>query len=1641
MERFANYILKEKLHEMRNFIVYSGQKENEPRTVIVKVLKAKNPSLSEIVRFKQEYNLIKRIDAEGVVKSLDLIEHKNNYAIVEENFNGIPLKEILKKEKIDLELFLQIGLQLSESLSMLHRNHVIHMDIRPDNILINLKQKKVKITNFGISTVLTHANDELYDPIVIEEILPYVSPEQTGRMNRSVDYRTDIYSLGITFYEMLTGTRPFEAKDPMELIHSHIARQPIQPDKLNPSIPRVISSIIMKLLAKNPEERYQNCQGLMADMISCLNQIGQKDKIEEFAIATKDIPVEINIPPIIIGREKELDALLQSFERISRGTSEIVIVSGMPGIGKTAFVNELYKPIVLKRGYFIFGKFDQFRKDVPYSSIIQAFQSLVRQILTESNEKINLWKDKILSAIGSNGKIITEIFPEMELVIGKQKEVPILGPEETQNRFNLVFQNLIGIFSAKEHPLVLFLDDLQWADLASLNFLKNIMAGNGTKYLLLIGACRNNEVSLYHPLTLTLDEIRKRGKAINSIELAPLDINQVNIMLMNTLRCEAGESMALTEIVYKKTAGNPFFVIQFFKNLYNKDIFKFDPKTGWKWDLNLIEQMQIPDNIVVFMADIISTLREKSLNLIKICSCIGNRFDLETLSIVSEKPIEETLADLTETIEKGLVSLDGDTYKFHHDRIREAAYSLIPDHEKTVMHYKIGNMTLKKTEGKKLFDKIFYIVGHLNRGISLISRAKEKIRLARLNFLACKKAKNSTAYASAAVYARTADALLPHDCWIKHYDLAYELSMERMECEYLTLNFTEAEKIFKEIMKNAKTDNEKTRGYILMILLYGSMAKYKESLALGIEAMRMIGSEIPEHVTKGMIVSKLIRLYFQFKKSKIKIEDIIDLPPATDPKNVIWHLLAINTGTVAYYYDTNIWSYVIIEGVSKILNHGNYEYSGLTLSTFGSILGAGLGFYQQGYRFAVTGMKVNEKLDSKKSIGLTIWSFAAFVQHWTKHAKYDLDLIREGYKNCLEVGNVIFAHHAVNVLCATRIILGDGIDDIMEENEKYKSFQLGSKDPFVALNYRINAQMLLCLKGLTDTPGHLNTADFDEEDVMRNYRKSGLFLGIFFLLLIKIRVYYLFGEYDNCVSISAELYDLVVRREVARGYLHITEANFYSSLAMAALYPEAKWLGRRKYKRIIRLNQKRMKLWAKNCPENFLHKYLLVEAEMALINHQFKKAKNFYDEAIKSANENGYTQNEGIASERAALLMKKMKNIESTKQYMIKAHSCYAKWGALSKIRQLETKYPELLGNVITYDAKPAPDSTGLTSLSRVKGMQALDISTIIKTSLAISSEINLGSLLEIIMKLSIENAGAQKGFMILKKEEDNKLYIEAENSNEKEIIVLKSIPVDNSVNLSVAIVNYVSKTKQPVILNDATSEGAFTQDKYIIEHKPKSILCTPIIHKGEVTGIIYLENNLTTNAFTPERLELLQILSSQAAISIENAELYKRAVTDGLTGIYNRTFFDNYLMKCLSNAKRYKRNLCLLMIDIDNFKQFNDKYGHQTGDKVLKSVAQMINNSLRNSDLVARYGGEEFVAVLTETKVEDAKIVAEKIKNSIEENSVEHLKSTIKKKLNVTVSIGIAEFIENENRIELIERADKNMYRAKKVGKNAIAW
>lgn len=1626
MSELPGYTQMEFLEETLNAFVFRAVKTSSNERVVIKFFKIEDPSALDVARFKHEHDLIRKVDSDGIVKVLDIIAADGRLILVGEDFEGISLTRYAENP-LGLDKVLDIAIRVGRILGDLHTHNVIHRDLKPDNIRYNSRTDTLKITDFGIIAELTGVYEEVYNPPVIQGTLPYLSPEQTGRMNCGVDYRTDYYSLGITLYELLTGQVPFTGRDPMEIIHAHIARRPEPPHVADSRIPVVVSDIVMRLLAKTAQERYQNSEGLISDLTECRDRLMRSGRIAPFDIGRCDVSPKFNLPHMLVGREEELDALFKAFDRVSSGETKFLFVSGAPGIGKSALVHEIHKPIVQRRGFFITGKYDQLRQSVPYSAIIQAGQLLAGLLLAEREDRIEDWRKRILAALGPNGRIVTDIIPDVQLIIGRQPEVPELSPEEARNRFKLVLKNFLRVFADRRHPLVLFLDDLQWADPASLALMQDLALDQDLRHFFLIGAYRDNEVAAHHPLMRATDAMRRHGMDVARLVLEPLGKQSINRMLADILHCEKDVSEPLAAVIVEKTFGNPFFVHQFLRRLYENRSLFVAPANGWQWHLSSIKNMQVTENVVEFMAEKIRDLPPDPLAFIKIGACIGNRFDVETLSAVAGRSIEDVLYAMDVLLQEGLLAYTNGRHRFAHDRIHEAAYFLLAPEDRERLHYRIGRLELDRTSPEALYHQIFYIVDQLNKARHLLADSEERRRLADLDLKAGTKAKESSAYQAAVTYLQAGLDLLPEDAWAADYRLMYALHMEQMACQYLARNFDEAEKLFDTIIGHASGKTDLAKAYNVMIVLYTNMHAPEKAIRLGLDALRLFGMRLSAGVGPLPVLLEMIKV--RWKLRKINPNDIVDLPFDEDKTRTAYHALMLNIATPAYLVNPNLFAYLVLRGSNEMLAYGIQSHAAATFISLSTIFESARGDYELGYRIGKMALELNQRCNDRKVAGQVRHIFAFFIQHWKKHARHDVEIYAEVYQLCLNAGNFIFAGHGVNAATDCRLMIGDRLDDILQETEKYREFMRQVKDPFIAARYTENIQMIKNLKGLTPERCSLSGEEFDEVGHLENLYKENNIYGVCFALLYRAKLLYLYGEYEDA-RIAAET--LKKHIKVLFGTLLVSEHCFYHCMILTALLGAARPFRQYRYKAAIRKHLKKMARWAALCPENFRHKHDLIQAELMAATGRIQQALSLYHAAARGARQNDFIHEEALAFERLALFYDRLRVRQEARMFMQLAFQRYGQWGSAAKQRDLERRYPDLLPVNPGCIPSEAPSARGSSEF----GSRLLDMSTVMQVCQAISGEIVLERLLQKIMHLSLANAGAQRGFLILPRQ--GRLSIEAGQDLTRQGHGLElPRPLEESRDLSPSVVNYVWRSREPVILADAVRHGPFISDAHVVRNQCKSILCMPILNKGRLSAILYMENNLTADAFTAERLEILGIIAAQAAISLENAGLFDLATTDGLTKLFVHRYFQLLLENEIERSRRYDRPLALVMMDIDNFKHFNDTYGHPMGDEVLKSVGRLLREKIRTVDIAARYGGEEFVLVLPETDIQQALITCEKIRRNVEQMRIPQGHA----QLQVTVSLGVAAFPQHAlEKKSLISSADEALYVSKRAGKNRVS-
>ncbi|MCC3447850.1 MAG: AAA family ATPase [Microcoleus sp. PH2017_39_LGB_O_B] len=1513
-----------KIHENSISTVYRGIREQNQQPIILKLLNEDYPTPGEIVRYRQEYKILQILNLPGVIKAYDLQKYRNTLLLILEDFGGFSLKQMQEQQSFSLFEFLNIGIQAAAILGQIHAANIIHKDINPGNIILNPATGKIQIIDFGISTLLTRETPTIKNPNILEGTLAYISPEQTGRMNRSLDYRTDFYSLGITFYELLTNQLPFETKDAMELVHCHIAKQPLPINKINPQIPPAVSAIVMKLLEKTAENRYQSVWGIQADLEECLRQLQTTGTILEFALAKEDISDRFQIPQKLYGRAAPVQALLAAFERVANpqhsfSGSEMMLVAGYSGMGKSSLVQEIYKPITEKRGYFISGKFDQFQRDIPYSGIISAFSGLARQLLTESSAKLDEWRTKLLIALGANGQVIIEVIPEIELIIGKQPQVAELRPNEAQIRFYFVFEKFIRVFCSAEHPLVIFLDDLQWVDAATLNLIQLMVVDSDTQYLLLIGAYRDNEVSAHHPLMITVDEMQKEGATIDFIYLANLTIQDVSNLIADTVHSDAMSVQSLADLVLCKTNGNPFFVNQFLKMLHSEKLINFsflesselsirEPKAlknrgcggFWQWDIAQIEARDITDNVVDLMVKKIKILPEITQNILRFAACAGASFDLTTLSKICERSPDLVFSDLKPALEAGLIfpvseldiELLFEEYKFLHDRVQQAAYALIDEGQKKAVHLQIGRLLLDNSDGEDLSEELFEIVDQLNlaagKAIGAIEMATagelplaidrtERDKIAKLNLLAGKKAKAATAYAAAVKYVCFGIELLAADSWETEYNLTRELYLEAAELNYLIGNFEQSQFLIHSALSQLQLAVEKAEFFDRLITLHTMLGEYEEAIKFGRQGLRLLGVELPQKQLQQACKAEFAEATAQLGDRAIGA--LLHVPEMKISEKRTAMKLLDKIIPASLFSNPILYQLVVTKSVNLSLKYGPVPESSYSYACYGLVLSAAMADYRSGYEFGMLALNLSDRFHDLTQKCKASEMLVAHLNHWIQPLKLSDSISHNGYQAGLESGELQFAGYIQLYKLMYSIPQGKNLESLRVEVWNFLLFNFKTNNQ-IATDYLLGCQIALFnLLGETSNCEVFSNGEISEGQYLERCADRGSFLAICGYQILKCQVLYLYGEYAAAFSYAVEAEK---KLSLAIGTIIVAEHNFYYSLILTALYPQASKGDRQKYLRKLKANQKQMKIWADSCPETFEHKYLLVAGEMARIVGKEMEAIDLYDRSITSARDGYFIQNEALAAELAANFWLSKGKAEFAEIYLKKAHYNYLIWGAKRKQEKLEATHPKLL--IKSTSETQFHDASTVTIASQLNtpglGSSALDLAAVVKASQAISGEILLDKLLASLMKILIENAGAQRGYLIFHSPSDSannnsgELLIEAAGAIDSEsIAVLQSISIDN--NLPVSIVNYVARTGETVVLSQAFASKNFNSDPYIKQHQNKSILCAPLLNQGQLIGIIYLENNLIAGAFTSDRLELLKVLSASAAISIENARLY----------------------------------------------------------------------------------------------------------------------------------------------------------------------
>jgi PAS domain S-box-containing protein len=1457
------YSIIETLEE-NSFHLYRGIRNKDQLQVIIKSSYLKDDYHSKLLQ--QEFELTSHLENPSILKPIALEQSEEYIALVYEKFKGQSLHQFLKNNRLPLKQFLNLAITMASAFSKLHENGIIHKDIKPENLLINADTNEIKVIDFGISTRLPSSySEEQPSQDTIQGSLFYISPEQTGRTNRTIDLRTDMYSLGVTFYVMLTHKLPFEAHDALEWVYSHIAKIATPVKEVNASIPEVVSDIISKLMEKLPEDRYQSMEGLRLDLVNCLEELEKTETISPFPLGKKDISGKLQISQQLYGRIEEIESLITSYEQmVHTGIPEFTLVSGYSGIGKTSLIKELYAPILRERGFFISGKFDQYKRDIPYSTIVDTFKELARIILTEDEANAEKWKEKILEAVGINGQVIVDVIPEIQLIIGQQAKVAELAPIETQNRFNFVFKKFIEVFSQREHPLTIFLDDLQWIDSASMRLIQEIVTNSENRFIFLIGAYRDNEVYPSHPLMFALEQIRKSQAIVNEIKLLPLKLTYLEQMIADTLKTDIGSIKVLASLIFEKTGGNPFFAIQFIKTLYRENLLTFNyALMRWTWDIEEIRSKKYSDNVADLIATKIKSLNVELQNVLMLASCIGNKFTKHSLAIIcldTEKDIEKKLK---ECIYEGLIYSRENNYKFLHDRIQEVAYSLISEELKPATHLRIGRLLLDGLSKEDIHHRLFDIVNQLNHGIHLITDPNEKELLIKLNLEAGRRAKSSIAYSSAKNFLNHARQLLPSDSWETSYEKTYQLYLDLFECDYLSGDIEGAEELFKEIRKNLKSQLDTANIYALQAKLLTISGKYGEALKRLLEGIELLNIHIPQSTDeiKATINEEIKSIPINLRNRNVS--ELLEGPTISDPAVRLSITLFSEAIKSSYNSNPSLFPLLIFRALNITLQSGNMKDTSFIYSCYATFLQTLYNDVSSATEFMELALKLNDKFENAQLKGALLQIYGGAINFYRKHVATCRPMMEEAFVASVNVGDFIFA--AYNSTVSTWLIIEEGeiIENVLQVVEKYKSF---SKQTRNAVNYQIikeYGQFLLCFKGLTEGETSFNDSNFNEEEsiqVFKDHKSVPHLVSHFIMKQIAAFIYEKHAEsLEYVVKIKEQ--NLTVMNLM----IHTTH-YFYHALALSANYLILDEEKRSEYVQLIEEIIEKHKIWATNCPENFHNRYKLLCAELARIKGQQLDAMYLYDEAIKSAKENGFIHQEALANELAGRFYKSIHLERNAKGYLRKAYSCYKRWGADGKTKQLETNYPFLRNQQII----------DISSTFGKLSVNQIDLIAIIKSLQIISNEIQFESVIDKLMNVVLEQSGAQNATLLIDRENQLLLTAKAETINNKIIVnSFNRFQNPEGIKFPESICQFVKRTKERVILDNALLPNRFSTDLYITTHHPKSIACVPVVKQNKLIGIIYLENNLYIGAFPLNKIFILDLLASQAAISMENSMLF----------------------------------------------------------------------------------------------------------------------------------------------------------------------
>ncbi|MBH9554232.1 diguanylate cyclase [Inhella gelatinilytica] len=1656
--QIAGFTLQEVIYAHGETVVCLAQAATGEWRVL-KVLDTQQPAPDLLARWRHEHSLLRTLDSEWILKALDLKPHGRSVVLVLEHFASTSLAQLIERNALDLGERLQLAIQLCQALGAVHAQHLIHGDIAPKNVLVDLATFRLKLCDFGLATRLDRETRRSGEGAP-RGTLEYLSPEQTGRTNLAVDYRSDFYALGVTLYELLGGQRPFQSGDSMALLHAHIALPPPPLHQLNPQVPEPLCAVVHKLLAKNPDERYQSSHGLKADLDHCAEQLRVQGRIEPFALAQQDVPERFSVSQRLIGREAQIHNILAAFEHARSGQAQLLLVAGPSGVGKSALVAELHRPVLAQRGYFLRGKCDQFNHEQPYAALVQAFHPLMEQLAVEDPVRRAYWREQLGQALGEHAAAITEIVPQLRLLLGDVPPLPVLPPVENEQRFHIAFGRFVRIVAAQAHPVLLFLDDLQWADRPTLRLMEQLLTGDERACLLIVGAYRDNEVDATHPMQELLHLVQ-RHRPVEQLLLPPLDLSQVAQWLGESLHRPPGSVTPLATLCHAKTGGNPFYLSQFLRHLHEVGDLQYDRPTGaWVWDLERIRGRDETANVVELMLTRLRSLPQDTRDLLARVAHLGEGFRLGELMLLCGQDARTTAARLWPALAAGLVLPLGERYKFEespdlleraryrflHDRVQQAAHALTLADDRSALQLDCGRRLQRGLQAAELEDRLFVVLECMNQGLNLLVEPTEREALGRLNLQAGLRAKASSAYAAAAQHLKLAQKLLPAEAWAQDPVGTQRVYKALAEALYLAGQFEAALAVYPQV--HAQCADPVLRAEICLVQAEQLCIQGHFLTALPVlrQGLALVGRPFPEEDAQAMAAFPEEFAQTQALLAAHAHTDWLALPEMKDPARLMEMRLYLGL-THASYQCACFGTFLLDASrmVRTSLQYGLCDLTAVACVAYTTAMAAMKLPYTEVHRMGRMAVRIAEARPDRH-YRITVYQyFGPFYQHWGEPLQDSLPLLDRAIELGLSGMNPLSTGYCVLLRAVNRFIYGAPLEEVEPEAERAQRVLQRTLQPSTeAMLLTGVLQPLRALRGHTQGPLSFESAEFSPSAFFKGDERSpGIQLA--FYSAAWLRHAYLLG--------AAELWRHHVPNVPMIGLVlpdspTYVEACFYEALGLLREgFGEAPdGLAR------AQAHLQSFETWAHGCRTNFHHRALLIAAELARVQGDERHAMDLFAQAIDAAAQAEFTADEALANERYARFWQGMGQQQLAANFIREAHFHYRRWGASVKCQQLETEWPQLSFRVVQRHSATTGHSLGST---QSESANAVDLASLLKANQALAQQIHLDTLLETMLSLLLQNAGAEAGAIISCNE--GELVLEVQGSlgaGQLQISqrLAQALTADDTW-LPMPLLEYVQLTRSTLVLNQPAQDPRFARSAYWQALQPQSVLCLPVLTQGRLVALVYLENRLLSDAFTLRQQRTLEALSAQAAISMLNARFYESleekvaqrteelrqmSMKDGLTGIANRRAFDERLALEWRRSQRHGRPLSLLMIDIDHFKLFNDHYGHVDGDQCIRAVAQALQASItRATDLVARFGGEEFAILVPDADTTAAAQIATVCHHSIRALGLDHAPSPTAE--SVTVSIGHATCVAHalEGPEALIRAADQALYQAKRTGRN----